>query len=215
MNKNAYKDFMASLLPTIDPDTILGLKMSEIKKMMKYYPDEQASFLQVPHTYFEENHLHALLIQYRLSDFDAAMKETLHFLPYIDNWAVCDSFRPKALKSDPERLLLYIHDWLQSDHVYTIRLGLVLLLNWYLDENFKPVILDWVQAIDSKEYYVCMACSWFWSIALIKQYERVIPYFTSNRLPLWIHNKAIQKACESLQVSKEDKTYLKSLKRKK
>ena len=215
MKDDSYKSFMERLLPTVDPHTILGLRMSEIQSMMKYYPDHQAFFQQVPHTYLEENHMHALLIQKRLHGFDETLQETNHFLPFIDNWAVCDSFRPTALRQDPNRLLACIHTWLESKHVYTVRLGLVLLINWFLEDDFTVEILRWVQAIDSKEYYVRMACSWFWSMAFVKQYEKTLPFFTSYTLDEWVHNKAIQKACESHQLDEDKKLFLKSLKIKK
>lgn len=211
----AYRDFTAKLNPTVDPAAIIGVRLPEIRKLAKELrgSEEAAAFLQsLPHTYLDENHLHSFLLC-DIKDFDTAMQEIERFLPYVDNWAVCDSIRINAFRKNPERLLPYIDRWLGSEHTYTIRCGILNLMNLFLDARFDAAYPEKVAAIRSEEYYVNMMIAWYFATALAKQYEAVLPYIEQNRLDRWTHNKAIQKAAESYRVTDEHKAYLKSLKR--
>ena len=209
-----YGAFTAKLNPTVDPSTIIGVRLPALRALAKELKgtDEAARFLNsLPHTYLEENHLHSFILTY-IKDFDEGIAAVERFLPYIDNWAVCDSLRVKALAKAPEKLLAYIEKWLLSDHTYTIRCGILNLMNYYLDDRFDERYPAMVAAVHSEEYYVNMMIAWYFATALAKQYEAVLPYLTEQRLDKWVHNKTIQKAVESYRITDEQKAYLKTLK---
>ncbi len=207
LREESYRHFQARLLPELAPASILGVRIPHIRALAK----ELAGSAQakefcsdLPHTYYEENCLHAALLEH-IGDADRALLELEAFLPYLDNWATCDSFCPKVLRKHPELLLSRIRVWLQAAHPYTVRFALVRLTAWYLGEPlFSPDILELAASVDREEYYIRMAQAWFFSMALIKQKEHTLPYFEEPRLPLWVHNKALTKARESLSCTKED-----------
>lgn len=175
---------------------------------------EAKGFLaELPHLYHEENLLHAFLIE-REKGFNRILQLTEAFLPYIDNWAVCDSFSPKLFKRYPREMLLNIRLWMDDSRPYIQRYGMGLLLSNYLDVYFEEYMLGWVSSIQSDEYYVKMMQAWYFATALTKQYEATLPYIRSDRLDKWTHNKAIQKAIESRQIPLERKETLRGLKRK-
>ena len=213
----AYRTFQAGLLPTLPRDRVIGVRIPLIRAYAKQLvgtAQADAFLASLPHEYFDENNLHAALIEH-IKDFDAALEAVEQFLPYIDNWATCDGFCPKCLRKDPQRLLSAIKRWLTSNRPYTVRFALVRLTAWYLeDDTFTPELLNLVAAVESDEYYVNMAVAWFFSIALVKQYDNTQPYITEHQLPLWVHNKAIQKAVESYRSTPTVKSYLKTLKRR-
>lgn len=211
-----YRDFQAKLMPTVDKQTVLGVRMPEVKRLAKELKGttEAEEFLNAPkHKYYDENTLHISLINLE-KDFDRALEKTNAFLPYVDNWAVCDMLNPKAFSKNLPCLYQCILTWIESDKPYTVRFGIGMLMSHFLDENFKEEYLCLVADIKSDEYYVNMMCSWYFATALTKQYDCVLPYFTENRLEKWVHNKAISKACDSYRVEKEKKDYLKTLRRK-
>jgi len=166
----------------------------------------------LPHYYYDENILHALLVS-EFADYDRCIKEVNRFLPYVDNWAVCDVMSPKVFKKNRERLIENIKEWANSKHTYTCRFGLGMLMCHYLDDNFLPEYLGIPAAVHSKEYYVQMMIAWFFATALAKQWKSTIPYLIEHRIDLDAHNKTIQKACESRRITNEQKEYLRMLKR--
>jgi len=208
-----YRDFHKKLVPTIDEERIIGIRVPELRKYAKALPaqDKDAYLDSLPHRYIEENNLHAFIIS-GMKDFDEAMRRTEEFLPYIDNWATCDSFMPKVFKKHPAAVYEKVKQWLESERTYTVRYALVTLLNNFLDEEFRPEMLGLAANIRSEEYYINMAAAWYFSVALVKQYDAALPYITEHRLDRWTHNKAIQKAIESYRISDETKVYLRSLK---
>ena len=211
-----YKAFNKTLIPTVDEHTMIGIRMPVLKKFAKEFfrtePECVADFMNsVPHQYFEENNLHAFFIE-NISDFDTAIKETERFLPFIDNWATCDSFAPRIFKKYPDAVYQKILQWIQSDHPYTVRYAIGLLLSNYLDEQFRPEMLELVSGVRSNEYYINMMIAWYFSFALIKQYDKAIPYIEKKILDPFTHRKTIQKAVESRRISVEIKAYLKTLK---
>lgn len=210
-----YRDFQSKLMPTVDKKTVLGVRMPEIRRLAKEIKATQDAedFLNSPkHTYYDENTLHISLINLE-KDFDRALSRTQAFLPYVDNWAVCDMLNPKVFSENLPRLYNNILLWLRSDQPYTVRFGIGMLMRYFLDENFDEKYLIIVAGIKSDEYYVNMMCAWFFATALTKQYELTLPYFTGNRLSQWVHNKAISKVCDSLRVKIEQKEQLKTLRR--
>ena len=209
-----YKEFHSRLMPTIDDKTIIGIRIPMLRQFAKAVantPEAEAFMAQLPHKYYEENNLHAFLIE-QIKDYDEALRQTERFLPYIDNWATCDSFLPKIFKKNTDKLIVKINEWLKSDKTYTIRYAIGLLMSLYLDEGFKAEYAEEVSKIKSEEYYVNMMIAWYFATALAKQYDAVIPYLTEKRLDKWVHNKTIQKAIESRRILPETKEMLKKLK---
>ena len=212
-----YKEFNKKLIPSISEDVMIGIRTPVLRKLAKkLWKEERQKCLQfmddLPHFYFEENNLHAYLIE-EIKDLDETLKRTQQFLPYIDNWATCDTFLPKVFAKHPELLLSYIKKWLHCDEPYTVRYAIGLLLSNYLDQEFKLEYLQWVCEVESQEYYVKMMIAWYFSFALIKQYEDTLPIIKEQKLEKWTHNKAIQKARESSRISSDRKEYLKQYKK--
>lgn len=209
-----YGDFNAKLIPNIDRRRVIGVRTPELRAMAKrlHGTAQAEEFLHaLPHEYFEENQLHAFLLEYE-RDYSALIAALDAFLPYVDNWATCDQMNPKSLGRNKEALLAKIREWLASGRCYTVRYAIGQLMHWYLDADFKPEYADMVAAVRSEEYYVRMMAAWYFATALAKQYDAVLPYFTGRKLDAWTHNKAIQKAVESYRVSDEHKTALRRLK---
>lgn len=209
-----YRDFHAALMPTVDKALVIGVRMPALRALAKELKGTEpaADFMaQLPHKYYEENNLHAALIGH-IRDFDACMAAVERFLPYVDNWATCDMMNPRALAKDKTALLERIRLWLQSGHTYTVRFGMGMLMNHFLEEDFREEYPALVASVRSEEYYVRMMQAWYFATALAKQYEAAVTYLEQRRLGAWVHNKTIQKARESFRVSQEQKEYLKSLK---
>ena len=203
-------------MPTVDPDTVIGIRTPVLRRFAREFAktEEAAVFMKhLPHTYYEENNLHAFLIE-TIGNFDRTAEALHAFLPYVDNWATCDMMSPKIFNSHKERLLSLIETWLASEHVYAVRFGLVMLMKHYLDENFQPQYLEKANAVISDSYYVEMAKAWFFAEALIKQYDQTIPYLKENKLSPWVHNKTISKACDSFRISAGQKEFLRVLRLK-
>jgi 3-methyladenine DNA glycosylase AlkD len=209
-----YKEFQCKLMPTINPEIVIGVRTPDLRKLAKAFSKtpEASEFLKIlPHRYYEENNLHGFLIE-TIKDFDAVVALVDAFLPYIDNWATCDLMSPKVFKKHLPELYEKIKVWLESDQTYTVRFGIEMLMSFYLDENFKPEMLELVADVRSDEYYINMMIAWYFATALAKQYDAALPYIQEQRLEKWTHNKAIQKAIESYRISDEAKAYLRTLK---
>ena len=209
-----YRDFNASLIPTVDKKTVIGVRTPQLRKLAKELskdPDIEFFLRTLPHKYYEEYNLHGLIIE-SMKDYDKCIAEMNKFLPYIDNWATCDIISPKIFKKHLPELLDEIKVWMGSDHTYTIRFGIEMLMSFYLDDQFKPEYPETVAGIKSQEYYVNMMIAWYFATALAKQYDAVIPFIEGKRLDKWTHNKAIQKSVESYRITPEQKAYLKTLK---
>lgn len=209
-----YKAFQSRLMPTIDPDRIIGIRTPQLRKFAKEFikTGDAAAFLEIlPHTYYEGNNLHGFLIE-SMKDFDQTITALDAFLPYVDNWATCDLIAPKIFKKYPQELFEKIKQWIASGQTYTIRFGIGTLMRFYLDEQFQSEYPALVAAVHSEEYYVNMMIAWYFATALAKQYDAILPYFQQRMLDPWTHNKAIQKAIESYRITEEQKVYLRTLK---
>ncbi|MCQ2555309.1 MAG: DNA alkylation repair protein [Clostridia bacterium] len=213
-----YRNFNFSLIPNISPDTGIGVRTPDLraiaKEFMKEDPEGADLFLSsLPHRYFEENLIHGFLIQ-NMKDRARVIALLEEFVPYIDNWAVCDTISPKIFRKNPlEKEIIY--RWIDSGKTYHIRFAVLQLMQCYLEnDTFSPEYLEKVAEIKSTEYYVNMMRAWFFQVALYKQYDSAIRYIEEKRLDVWTHNKAIQKSVESFRLSDEKKAYLKSLRRK-
>ena len=210
-----YRDFNSKLIPNIDKNKIIGVRIPVLRKIAKNIKnfDYVDDFLdELPHKYQEENILHGFLLSLRYTNIDELLDKLDHFLVYVDNWTVTDVISPKLFKKYPDKVYEYIRNWIKSDYEYVVRFGVVSLLQFYLDDNFKLEILELVKSIKSNYFYVKMAIAWFYSFALIKQYNDTIKLFENKELDKWIHNKSIQKAIESYRISDSEKEYLRSLK---
>ena len=210
-----YANFQARLIPNIDKNTIIGVRVPILRKFAKYLlknRTETEHFLnQLPHAFYDENILHSLILS-EIKDYDESITKIDTFLPFVDNWAVYDSLSPKVFKSHKSELLDKIKSWSASHHTYTCRFGLEMLMTHFLDENFDKNLLEIPASIRSEEYYINMMIAWFFATALAKQYESSLPYLKNHRLSPWVHNKTIQKARESYRLSPTQKSELNSLK---
>ena len=209
-----YRDMQIKIIPNIDPASIIGVRTPELKKIAKemYRSGEYRSFIKkLPHDHFEENQLHAFIIC-EMKDPAECFDEVEHFLPYVDNWATCDQLSPKIFKKNKDELIKHIKTWIGSDRTYTVRFGVGMLMQHFLDDDYDEKYPKMVAGLRSDEYYINMMIAWYFATALAKQYESVLPYIEENKLDDWTHNKAIQKSLESFRVTDEHKKYLRSLK---
>ena len=214
LQDKGYRDFQSKLIPTIPVETIIGVRIPAIRKLAKEYgkDPESVEFLkQLPHTYYDENILHALLVA-EIKDYEVCVKEVERFLPYVDNWAVCDIYSPNVFRKNKDKLIDKIREWTASDHLYTCRFGVEMLMTHFLDEDFRVEYLEIPAAVHSEEYYVNMMIAWFYATALAKQWDAAVGYIEKKCLDPWTHNKTIQKARESYRITREQKEYLKTLK---
>lgn len=210
-----YRDFQAGLVPNIDKETMIGVRVPVLRKIAKDLHRSggaDAFVSRLPHTYYEENMIHAQIISMN-RDFDGTVRAVDTFLPYVDNWAVCDTFSPKVFTTDIPRLKAEIRRWTSSGHPYTVRFGLGMLMKYCLDDRFESEDLDLAASVASDDYYVRMMAAWYFATALAKQYESVVPYLENGRIEEWTHNKTIRKAIESYRISEERKQFLRTLKR--
>jgi len=212
LGDSKYKEFNSKLVPNIDKDRIIGVKNPKVKQLIKSNKEDIDEFLnELPHYYNEENVLHGYLLS-SIKDYDETISELNRFLPYIDNWSVCDIIKPKSFKKNRDKLINQIKIWIKSDHTYTVRFGLLMLMTHYLDEDFKKEYLLLPLSIHTDEYYINMMIAWYYATALAKQYDETIKIIENKKLDTWIHNKTIQKAKESFRVSDKQKEYLNTLK---
>ena len=212
-----YAEFQRKLIPTVIPESIIGIRTPDLKKYAKKLLKEQRAekFIEeLPHRYFEENQIHAFVISEE-KDFDQCIRDLERFLPYVDNWATADQMSPKIFTKNKDLLLPYIEKWIISDQTYTVRFAVGILMQQFLDDDYDTKYPEMVAHIRSEEYYINMMVAWYFATALAKQYETVIPYIEQNRLDVWTHNKVIQKARESYRITPEQKEYLNTYKRKK
>ncbi len=210
---DAYREFQAKLVPNISPETILGVRTPDMRKIAKEVfesPEREAFLNDLPHQYYEENLIHFFVIS-MIRDFDECVIAVETFLPYVDCWPVSDQATPKAFKKNHQKLLPYIRKWIASDHVYTARFGIRMLMNEFLGDDFRDEYPELVANKKGDDYYLKMMIAWYFATALAKKYNETIPFFEQRRLDEWVHRKAIQKAVESYRVSDEHKEYLKSL----
>lgn len=211
-----YAQFQRKLIPTVRPESIIGVRTPELRRLAKEILKEDfcEEFLsELPHKYFEENQLHGFIIS-QMKDFDSVIFRLTQFLPYIDNWATCDQTSPKIFKKSAhtDRLLPYIRKWLDSERTYTVRFAIGMLMQHFLDERFKPEYIALATSVRSDEYYINMEIAWYMATALAKQWDAALPYLQNNAMDKWVHNKTIQKARESYRISDEKKEFLKKLK---
>ncbi len=214
MREDTYRRFMLGLLPSTDPDCVIGVRAPKIRALAgRMRAAEQTRFLcDLPHRWQEENMLHAFLLN-RIRETKDCLASLDAFLPYVKNWAVCDSIRPACFAGSRDILLEAIPRWLADPHPYTVRFGMEMLMLHFLGDAFEERFPAMVAAAVTGDYYVKMVAAWYFATALVFRWDAILPYFEENRLPAWVHNKTIAKAVESRRISREQKEYLKNLRR--
>ena len=208
-----YRDFHSKLMPTVNKNRIIGVRTPVLRKIAKEFnkSDYKKDFLKaLPHKYYEEDNLHAFLIE-QIKDFDECISALDNFLLCVDNWATCDMMTPKILGNYPDKLYLKIQEWIKSSHTYTVRFGVVTLMKFFMNERLDKKHLNLLLTIKSDEYYINMAVAWYLATALASKWDTVIPCIEKKKFSKWIHNKAIQKAIESYRITSDQKSYLKTL----
>ena len=211
-----YREFNSKLIPNIDKETMIGVRIPDIRKIEKSLSIEEKEefLLKLPHKYFEENMLHGIIIS-NMKDYNKVITNLEKFLPYVDNWAVCDSISPKILKKNREKVITNVLSWIKSNHTYVCRFGIGMIMQLYLeDEYFKRTYLDIIAEIKTEDYYINMMRAWTFQVALVKQWKEAIVYIEKGLLDEFTHNKTISKSCDSYKIEKEKKEYLKTLRRK-
>lgn len=211
-----YADFQYKLTPTVEREKFIGVRVPMLRKLAKEIakePETQEFIASLPHEYYDENMLHGMLLS-EVKDYDECISKVELFLPYVDNWAVCDTMSPKVFKKNKDKLIKKSIEWAGSKEVYTCRFGVKMLMSHYLDDAFKPEYLGLVADIKSDEYYVNMMNAWYFATALAKQWDATIVYLEDDKLAKWVHNKTIQKAIESYRITDEQKNYLRTLRKK-
>ena len=210
-----YKEFTLKIIPGLETDNVIGVRTPQVAQIAKEIikSGDYSSFLDdCPHKYYEEMGIHVAIIN-SMKDYNSVIKEIDRFIPYVDNWATCDGIKPKkAFSKNCDRLIIDVKRWIKSEHIYTKRFGIEMIMNFFLDDNFKREYNDLVASIRSDEYYINMMIAWYFATALAKQYNDTIPFIENRRLDEWTHKKTIQKARESYRITEEQKEYLKSLK---
>lgn len=216
LQDKGYRDMQVTIIPTVEADSIIGVRTPALRQLARELSKRKdvSKFLEdVPHKFFEENQLHAFILS-GMKDAESCIRLVDEFLPYVDNWATCDQMSPKVFKKHKQLLLEYVDKWIRSDHTYVKRFAIGMLMEHFLDEDFKTSYLTKVSKIRSEEYYVNMMIAWYFATALAKQYDAALPFIEKQKLDKWTHNKSIQKAVESYRITPEQKEYLKTLKRK-
>lgn len=214
LSDTSYQAFQCKLMPDVDPDRVLGVRMPQLRSLTKrlgQYAQIPAFLAELPHRYYEEDNLHALYIN-EIADYSSAVEALEQFLPYVNNWSTCDTLSPKAFRKCPADLLPQVSRWLQSNHTFTRRFGIGVLMRYYLDAQFAPDLMLWVLETPHDEYYAKMMVAWYFATALAKQYDAALPILEQKCLDPWTHNKTIQKALESYRISDAQKEYLCTLK---
>ena len=211
-----YREFNSKLIPNIDKKTMIGVRIPDIRKIEKSLNIEEKKefLLKLPHKYFEENMLHGIIIS-NMKEYNKVITNLEKFLPYVDNWAVCDSISPKIFKKNREKAIVNVLSWIKSNHTYVCRFGIGMIMQLYLeDEYFKKSYLDIIAEIKTEDYYINMMRAWTFQVALVKQWKEAIVYIEKGLLDEFTHNKTISKSCDSYKIEKEKKEYLKTLRRK-
>ncbi len=210
----AYKKFHSKLVPDIDENRIIGVRIPTIRHIAKQFEkttERDAFMKELPHTYYEENNLHAFFIA-QIKNFNECIYELEKFLPYIDNWATCDSLRPECFAKNKDKLICHIYEWISSENAFTVRFGIEMLMVHFLDESFEIKHLNVVASVENEQYYVKMMAAWYFATALAKKWDESVKFLADKRLDVWVHNKTIQKAIESYRITDAQKDFLRTLK---
>lgn len=211
-----YKEFHGGLCP--GTNNIIGVRVPILRNYAKELVREHQTeelLKQIDNQYYEEIMLQGMVIGLAKEDFELLQREIEEFVPKIDNWAICDVFCAglKVTKKHKEEMWNLIQRYLTSNKEFEIRFGVVMILDYYIEEKYLEKIFQIFDTITSQEYYVQMAIAWAISICLIKFYEETIKYLKSANLDKFTYNKALQKAIESYRITDKQKDVLRSMKK--
>ncbi|MNW35307.1 DNA alkylation repair enzyme [compost metagenome] len=217
-----YQKFATSLIPNIDNDTVLGVRLPELRKLAKSLAKDdcrtylKASLKGSECEYFEEIMLQGMLIGYVKTDIEEILEYVGNFVPKINNWSICDSFciGLKFTNKNKDKVWPFLQSYLSSAQEYELRFGVVMLLNFFVDEEYIDEVLRLLNRIEHKGYYVKMAVAWAVSICFIKLPGQTMVLLRNNTLDDFTFNKALQKITESYRVDQETKMRIRGMKRK-
>lgn len=209
-----HAHFLASHIPHLDASTIIGARNPAMRKLARslWKEDREAveRFLEdLPHDLFEENMLHAFFLDH-VRDIKESFDLVERFLPFVDNWAVCDALNPGGFSTDLARVEQRATEWIASEHTYTRRFGVCMHIQHFLNDAFQPEFLTLVGGISSQEYYIHMVQGWYFATALALQPEATLPWLLEDRLSAPVRRKAIQKSIESFRVDEGTKDLLRA-----
>lgn len=211
-----YKKFTSNL--GINEEYLIGVRTPELKKMAKAISKEDyLNFIKLnTHNTYEERLIHGLLIGYIKTDFDTIKCLLWEFIPYIDNWALCDLTIANLhiWNNYTKEGFSFVKRCLNSKNEWYQRVGFIILLNYYINDDYIDQILDICSHYITEQYYVKMAIAWLISICYIKQKDKTLYFLKNNDMNYWIQNKSIQKIRESTRVSKIEKDELLKWKKK-
>ncbi len=212
-----YKEFHSRLCPKTS--NIIGVRVPALRNYAKELAKEyeiKELLKQIDNQYYEEIMLQGMLIGLAKEDFKTIQKQIEEFVPKIDNWAICDVFCAglKVTKKHKKEMWDFIQTYLKSEQEFEIRFGVVMILDYYIEEDYLEKDFEIFDSITNQKYYVQMAIAWAISICLIKFYDKTIKYLETANLDKFTYNKAIQKAIESYRITKEQKDVLKTIKKK-
>jgi len=214
MADDGYAAFQQKLIPSVAAERFIGVRTPALRELAKELikSGEADAFIAIlPHPTFDENQLHAFILS-EMKDFRRCLGEVQRFLPYVDNWATCDQLSPRSFRRHKDELLPSVETWLTAAHEYSVRFGIGMLMQHFLDDgSFHPRFHDAVCAIHRDEYYIRMMQAWYFATALAKQHDATLPYLDGQHLAPWTHNRAIQKAIESRRITPEQKDFLRTL----
>lgn len=207
-----YKNFLKKIIPEINENSIIGVRMNEIRKIEKNSAETELSeFRKIKHEYLEEKLLHAINIS-KTKNIIQTTNEIEIFLPQIDNWYVCDTLRPKNFKKNYDKIKPYIEKWLESNHEYTVRFAIEMLMINCIENNYEKEIFEKALYKKSDKYYIQMMQAWCIAELLAKNENEGLSILTNKKLSKPVYKKAIQKARESRKINPKLKDYLKTLK---
>lgn len=211
-----YKEFHSSLCPNVD--NIIGVQIPKLRNIAKELaisnPTEYIELEDI--TLYEEKVIQGLLIGMSKLSIQETKKYLKKFIPKIDSWAVCDVVCSglKIASKNQKEMWDFLENYINSNEEFEIRFVLVMYLDYYLNDEYIDRVIKNITKIKSDKYYVQMAIAWLLSVGYIKQKEKTLDYLKNNQLDNFTHNKTLQKIVESYRVSKDEKEYIKTLKRK-
>lgn len=216
MADDKYKDFHSGLCPGIQ--NIVGVRIPVLrnyaKKLNKEYNLEQI-LEEIEDEFYEETMLKGMVIGLNKNEnIDKILKYTENFIPKINNWAICDVFCGglKITNKYKEQIWNFMQKYLKSEKEFELRFVLVMILSYYIDEEYLKQDFKIFESITNEVYYVKMAKAWAISVALVKYYDETIIYLKNSKMDKWTYNKSIQKAIESYRITDEQKQYLRNIK---
>lgn len=203
-----YKEFNKKLLPTVDENRIIGVRMPELRKIGRKLESNDFDWF-----YYEEVMLHGFYVGYKKIDFNERLSLLDEFIPKIDNWAVCDGVCStlKFIQKNKNEFFDYLSKYMKSDKEYVIRFCVVILMDYYICDEYIDTVLKYLKSVISDYYYVNMAVAWALCTAFIKYRDKVMTIIETKCLPKDVHNMTISKIRDSFRVDSDTKKYLKTL----